>query len=280
LGPEEFRTGVIRHLKAHAWANATAADFWAALGKQTAAPMNTFIDQAGLPLITAELIAPNQVRLSQTRYLRYGIKAPDETWIVPVALRYSDGATTHVKTLLLDAQSKTFTLDAPKVAWVFPHADASGYYRWNLPQAQFVALAAKATDSLSTGERIAFLGNLGALLDAGVIHGNDYLDVLNRFSGETDPDVLGSLLTALGRVDGALGESDRPLFASYVRRPLSPVLDRIGYAPKPGEPQPLTILRPRLLVWVANIGKDPKAIAFAKEQSARILADPSSVDAS
>src|SRR5262249_17900545 len=124
LGPEEFRTGVIRHLKAHAWANATAADFWAALGKQTAAPMNTFIDQAGLPLITAELIAPNQVRLSQTRYLRYGIKAPDETWIVPVALRYSDGATTRVKTLLLDAQSKTFTLDAPKVAWVFPHADA------------------------------------------------------------------------------------------------------------------------------------------------------------
>ena len=280
LGPDEFRKGVIRHLKAHAWGNATAADFWASLGKQTAAPMNTFIDQAGLPLITAELVAPNQVKLSQVRYLHAGIKADPETWIVPVALRYSDGSTTKVKTLLLDAPSKTFTLDAPKVAWVFPHANASGYYRWNEPQAQFVTLASNATQALTPGERIAFLGNLGALLDAGALHGNGYLEVLNRFSSETDPDVLGSLLTAMNRVDAALSESDRPLFAAYVRRTLGPVLDRIGYAKKPGEPQPLTILRPRLIGWVANIGQDPKAIAWAKDQAAKYLADANSVDPS
>ena len=277
LGPEQFRAGVIKHLKAHAYGNATADDFWAALGKQTAAPMNTFIDQAGLPLITAELIAPNQVKLSQRRYLRAGISAPAETWIVPVALRYSDGTTTKVKTVLLDAPSKTFTLDAPKVAWIFPHADASGYYRWNLPQAQFVALASHATDALTPGERIAFLGNLGALLDAAVIHGNDYLGVLNHFSSETNPDVLGAVLSALGRVDGALAEADRPLFASYVRRTLSPVLDRIGYTPKDGEPQPLTILRPRLLTWVANIGHDEKAVAWAKDLAPKALADPPAV---
>jgi len=277
LGPEQFRAGVIKHLKAHAWGNATAADFWSALGKQTAAPMNTFIDQAGLPLITAELISPNEVKLSQVRYVRAGIKAPAETWIVPVALRYSDGTTTRTKTVLLDAPMNTFKLDAPKVDWVFPHADAAGYYRWNLPQAQFVTLASKATTALTPGERIAFLGNLGALLDAAVIHGNDYLDVLNHFSSETDPEVLGSVLTALGRVQGALSESDRPLFAAYVRRTLAPVLERIGYEPKAGEAQPLTILRPRLLTWVANIGGDPKAIAWAKEQSAKALADPSSV---
>jgi alanyl aminopeptidase len=277
LGPDQFRAGVIRHLKAHAWGNATAADFWAALGKQTAAPMNTFMDQSGLPLITAEVVAPNQVRLSQHRYLRAGIEAPAQTWIVPVALRYSDGSATRVKTVLLDAPSKTFTLDAPKVAWVFPHADASGYYRWNLPQAQFVTLASKATESLTPGERIAFLGNLGALLDAAVIHGNDYLDVIHRFSTETDPDVLGAVLSALGRVDAALSESDRPLFASYVRRTLSPVLERIGYTPKEGESQPVTILRPRLLIWVVDIGGDPKAVAWAKELAPKVVADPAAV---
>jgi cytosol alanyl aminopeptidase len=277
LGPEEFRKGVIRYLKAHEWGNAKAADFWAALGKQTAKPMDTFIDQAGLPLITAELVAPNQVKLSQVRYVRAGIKAPAQTWIIPVSLRYSDGTTTRVKTVLLDAPSNTFKLDAPKVEWVFPHADAVGYYRWNLPQAQFATLAAKATTSLSAGERIAFLGNLGALLDAAVIRGNDYLDVINRFSSETDPEVLGSVLTALNRVEGALTEADRPLFAAYVRRTISPVLERIGYTPKPGEPQPLTILRPRLFTWSANIGKDPKAIAFAKEMAPKVLADPSAI---
>ena len=280
LGPEEFRKGVIRHLKAHAWGNATAADFWASLGKQTAAPMNTFINQPGFPLITAQLVAPNQVKLSQVRYLRAGIKGDPETWIVPVALRYSDGKTTKVKTVLLDAASKTFTLDAPKVDWVFPHANASGYYRWNEPQEQFLTLAANATGSLTPAERITFLGNLTALLDAEVLHGNNYLDVLNRFSTETDPDVLGSVLTAMGRVNAALNESDSPLFAAYVRRTLAPVLDRIGYTAKPGEPQPLTILRPRLLGWVANIGEDPKTIAWAKEQAAKFLADPSSIDPS
>jgi alanyl aminopeptidase len=278
LGPDEFRKGVIRHLRAHAWGNATASDFWASLGKQTAAPMNTFIEQAGLPLITAEVIAPNQVKLSQTRYLRAGITAPAETWIVPVALRYSDGTKTATKTVLLDAPSKTFKLDAANVDWVFPHADAVGYYRWQLPPAQFTKLASAATSALTPSERIAFLGNAGALLDANVIHGDAYLDILSRFSGETDPDVLSSLLGSLGRVDQALTEADRPLFAAYARRTVTPILDRVGYTMKPGEPQALTNLRPRLLGWAGNIAKDPKVIAFAKEQTAKFLADASSVD--
>ena len=53
-------------------------------------------------------------------------------------------------------------------------------------------------------------------------------------------------VTALGRVQGVLSESDRPLFASYVRRTLSPVLERIGYTPQSGEAQPLTIVE-----WLA-----------------------------
>ena len=278
IGPEDFRQGVIRHLKAHAWGNATAADFWSALGKQTAAPMNTFIEQPGIPLITAELIAPNQVKLSQQRYLRAGIQAGAETWIVPVALRYSDGTKTAEKTVLLDATSKTFKLDAPKVAWIFPHADAVGYYRWQLPQAQFVTLASNAATSLTPGERISLLGNLGALLDASIIHADAYLDILNRFSNETDPEVLGSMLTALNRVNGALSDSDRPLFAGYVRRTIAPILERIGYQPKPGEAVALTTLRPRLLGLVANVGQDPKVLAFAREQAAKYMKDASSVD--
>ena len=279
LGPEEFRKGVQRHLKAHAWGNAVAADFWSALGKQTAAPMETFIAQSGLPLITASITGPNEITLAQTRYLHYGVKANAQTWIVPVALRYSDGEKTRVTTLLLDAPSKKFTLDAKKIAWLYPHADAVGYYRWSEPAAQFATISAKATDVLTPKERMAFLGNLSALLDAGVIHGNDYLETLQRFSGETDPQVLGSIMNALGKVRQALPESDRALFAKYVRRTLSPALERIGYARTQGEPQTVTILRPRLLATVANVGEDPKAIAFAKDLAAKYMQDPASVDA-
>ena len=280
LGPEQFRAGVIKHLQAHAWKNATAADFWSALGKQTAAPMNTFIDQPGLPLITAEIVGGNSVKLTQKRYLRHGGKADAQTWIVPVSLRYSDGKESKTKTVLLDAPSKTFPLGTDKLAWVFPHADARGYYRWAEPSAQFVKLASHATEVLTPNERIAFLGNLSALLDAGVIRGNDFLEVLNRFSTETDPQVLGSVMGGMAKVGNALEESDRPMFASYVRRTLAPALERIGYERKPGEPQTIAILRPQLLVWVANLGQDPKAIAFGKEEAKKLMADPSSVDPS
>ncbi|MFZ2492679.1 MAG: M1 family metallopeptidase [Thermoanaerobaculia bacterium] len=280
LGPEQFRAGVNRHLAAHAWGNASATDFWNAIGKQTAAPMDTFIAQPGLPLITAEVVAPDKVKLTQSRYLRHGVKADAQSWIVPVALRYSDGETVAQKTVLLDRPSKTFTLDGAKIGWVFPHANGVGYYRWRVPPEQFVELAGHASEGLSPSERIVFVGNLGALLDAGVIHGNEYLDVLQRFSNETDPEVLSALTNALVRVEMALGDDERPLFGAYVRKTVMPVLERIGYERKPGETQTLTMLRPRLLAWTGNLGADPKVIAFAKERAAKFLADPATVDPS
>ncbi|HYO79061.1 MAG TPA: M1 family metallopeptidase, partial [Thermoanaerobaculia bacterium] len=144
LGPERFQAGIRRHLQRHAWSNATASDFWSSLGTEVATPMETFIDQAGVPLVQVELVPPNRVRLTQSRYLRHGVTAAAQRWIVPVALRYSDGKSLRTQTVLLDAAAKTFTLDAKKVAWVFPHADAAGYYRWRVPPAAFVTLASHA----------------------------------------------------------------------------------------------------------------------------------------
>ncbi|MFY9824152.1 MAG: M1 family metallopeptidase, partial [Thermoanaerobaculia bacterium] len=59
LGPEVFRKGVLDHLRAHAWGNAVAADFWAALErasgrKDVAATLAGFLDQPGLPLVQVE----------------------------------------------------------------------------------------------------------------------------------------------------------------------------------------------------------------------------------
>ncbi|HEX8152506.1 MAG TPA: M1 family metallopeptidase, partial [Thermoanaerobaculia bacterium] len=108
VGPEEFRKGVQRHMAKHAWGNATATDFYESISKSIVKPMATFIDQPGVPLISAELTGANEVKLTQSRYLRYGSKAEAETWIVPVALRYSDGKQTRTKTVLLDAPTKTF----------------------------------------------------------------------------------------------------------------------------------------------------------------------------
>src|SRR5262249_20565158 len=73
LGEETFRAAVRRSLSAHAWANASAGDFLAALdaaaGRDVAGPLRSFIDQPGLPLVSATLdcsVSP-RLRLRQER---------------------------------------------------------------------------------------------------------------------------------------------------------------------------------------------------------------------
>ena len=70
IGPEVFRKGIRDYLAAHAWGNATAADLWSALskasGKDVGKPMATFLDQPGVPLVSATLVDDGKsVRLAR-----------------------------------------------------------------------------------------------------------------------------------------------------------------------------------------------------------------------
>ena len=281
IGPEKFRQGVLDHLKANAWGNANATEFFASLGKHapqgTTAAMETFIVQPGVPLVTAELVGANEVRLTQTRFST-GEAAP-QTWRIPVILRYSDGSAVRTAPVLLDAPSKTVKLDATRVTWLFPHANASGYYRWRIPEEAMTSLAARAVDVLTPRERLAFVGNLGALFRTGTIRGGPYLDLLGRFAGDPEPQVVAATLGALNTIRStfAASEETRPLFAAYVRRTLAPALDRIGFTPKDGEPHAVTVLRPDLLTWLAVEAGDERVWQFVREQLPKYLENPASV---
>src|SRR5882762_9213820 len=82
LGPETFRAGVIAYLKEHEWGNAVGSDLWDALskasGKDASAAMSTFLDQEGVPLVTASVLPDGRVKLSQKRFLGDGITPPPE----------------------------------------------------------------------------------------------------------------------------------------------------------------------------------------------------------
>jgi alanyl aminopeptidase len=277
IGPEKFREGVLAHLKANAWGNANAAEFFATIAKHapagTAEAMETFIEQPGIPLVTVERTGPNSVRLTQKRFSTSEAKAL--TWTIPVTLRYPGGT----KAVLLDAPSKTVTLDVPRAEWIYPHANAAGYYRWQMSADELTALARHATEVLEPRERLAFIGNLGALFRAGTLHGDAYLDLLGNFAGDPDAHVAGTLLGALANVRQIfITEENRPRFAAYLRRTLGPILDRIGMTPRPGESHAVATLRPDLLAWLAEYGGDERVWAFVGEQVPKYLQDPKSVD--
>jgi len=276
VGREKFRQGVLDYLKANAWGNGNESEFFAALSKHApkgfAPAMESFLNQPGIPLVTVEQTGPNELRLTQSRFSTS--EAPPETWQIPVSIRYAGGTTS----VLLDAPSKTVKLDS-KTAWVFPHANAFGYYRWKMPLDATSKLAEQSASVLTPAERLALAGNLAALFRNGTIHGDAFLGLFAHLTIDPDPNVLSALLGDLDLIHNAF-ESDatHALLSAYVRKTFGPALDRVGFEPKAGEPQTLTIVRPQLVRTLALYGDDERVWSFVRERLPKFLADPSTLN--
>jgi len=284
VGPENFRKGINQYLKDHEWRNAVAADLWNALskaaGQDVAGTLATFLDQPGVPLVTVESVEGNRVRLSQRRFANQGVSLPAETWRVPVALKYEAGGAVKTKVVMLANATETVTLDGAP-SWVHPNADERGYYRWSVPAAVRRAIAEGGPRTMNVRERVGFLGNASALLDAGALKGDEFLELLVPFAGDADAEVVSAVVGALNRVKNAFvtPQIETP-FAAYVRRVLGPALERIGIERKAGEAEAVSLLRPQLLMWLGRDGRDPAVLAHANKVAAAYLADPASVDPS
>jgi len=286
LGPDVFRAGVRDYLHAHEWGNATASDLWGALskaaGKDVGRVMSSFLDQPGVPLVSAELLSGGKaVRLTQRRFAKAGEAAPPTLWQIPVTLKYTDGAAFNTRTVLLTARTQEFKLDVanPPVVSFHPDAGERGYYRWSVARPLLTTMAEQAGRRMDPRERVGFVGNLSGLLDAGELRGADYLRLLGLFAADPDPDVVSATVMALAKVRTAFVTSDlRTAFATYLQRSLGRALERIGPAAQPGEPASTAALREVLVSWLGTWGEDPRVKAYVKELASAYLADPSRVD--
>ncbi len=287
LGRETFRKGVLRYLDDHAWGNARAADLWSALSgasrQDVAGLLASFLDQPGVPLLRVETLPRGKVRVSQKRFLLQGTSDPrNSRWRIPVILRYSDDRGVHEKTVLLAEPTAIVRLGSRgSPTWVHPNAGERGYYRWIVPGPQLERLASISPSHLAPRERVGLVLNLGALVESGELHGDALLRLTERFASDPEPEVVSAVISTLGDVKAAFVPlSLRTPFASYVRATLGPSLDRIGWTRNEGEPERVTALRPQLLSWLAEDGRDPRARDVAKAIAASYLESPTSVDPS
>jgi alanyl aminopeptidase len=131
-------------------------------------------------------------------------------------------------------------------------------------------------------ERLGFLGNLTALLDAGIVRGPAYLEIVGRFRDDSDPLVVGALVDALEKIRDtffAPEEGDRT-FSGYVRATLAPALERFGRARAAGEDPVVSSLRPALFEWLGRYGRDASILDHAEGLARSYRANPASVDPS
>jgi len=140
LGEKQFQAGVRRYLVAHAQGNATGEDFLAALeaegGPGVAQSFATFLDQAGAPVVSAELRCadpgPARLAVSQKRFLPTGSQGSEaQLWQIPMCIRWSTGGKEDRLCRVVTAETAEIELPASARCpdWLLANDGEAGYYR-------------------------------------------------------------------------------------------------------------------------------------------------------
>jgi aminopeptidase N len=271
LGRERFRGAIREYLTAHADGNATTEDLLAALDRvdpSVGPSFRTFIDQPGVPRVTAELSCEQgqaQLALRQERALPEGSRARrDLLWRLPVCVRL-EGRDAPLCTTL-ETPSQTVPVSGRCPRWVHPNAGATGYYRWLLPQTGLDELVGSGWTALSRAERISAADAVVSAAKDAVLPVDRALALLPRFTRDAEPGVT---MSAVALLDHAwkrwASPDDRPLLEARIRALLRPALDRLGFTPRSGESTRQARLRQHLVETLALHAGDRQILSRAAQ---------------
>lgn len=284
LGPDKFQTAVRKYLAAHAHGIATTADFLAALtaegGPEVGKVLSSFLDQTGAPLIGVEMTCAKdqapRLALTQQRFTTIGQAAAEQTWSVPVCVKFDGGRACKVMS------SASETLELPTKAcprWLLANAGELGYYRVDYKGELLQKLLAAAPKELSLPERIGVYGDLAALVDADKLPITTMLELAPKLATEQARQLVSVATTYAGYLDDDYtAKKLRPNRARFVRKLFGDRARKVGFAAVKGESEDIRQLRGSLISWVAITGEDPQLIATAKQLANKWLADPKAID--
>jgi aminopeptidase N len=230
MGDTKFRDGVRGYMAAHRYGNASSAEFFAAMAQASGDPrilpaMQSFTDQQGVPLVT--FTGTNgQYTVTQSRYVRLGTQAPEQKWGVPLCVRRGDARVCQ----LLDTVSGTVQVGGTGA--LIPNAGGTGYYRFELPKAEWDGLIAQSA-SLTGGEGLALADSLRASFLAGRASATQLAALArvmskNPDSYAADAATLGmQSLASADMLDAKATEAYRAFMGTIFR----PQLDALGFDP-------------------------------------------------
>jgi aminopeptidase N len=299
VGPDVFQKGANAYLEKHAYANATAEDFWNQMAATSEKPidgiMAGFTQQSGAPLVTLvktecgvkvvqsgrhkKKVPITQVTLAQQRYFADAAKltaGSQEIWQIPVSLR-PEGAKDATYVLLAQRQQ---TFELPGCApWVYANAGGRGYYRSAYDAPTLAKISSELETGFSPEERIHFLGDEWAMVRVGRLSIGDYLDALEKMKAERTRALVAVMTDWFGDIhDTVASASDRAAFEKWVRDFLRPLATELGETPIPGESDDRRGLRSDVFATLATYGRDPQLLAKSHLLIEQYMRDPNSVE--
>ncbi len=279
LGKEKFRDGVRRYMAGHAWGNATAEDFFAALAATDDAllpALRGFVERPGVPVLDVALdctTAP-RLELSQRRFEPAGVAAgAPANWVFPACFDIADGpGRREVCTLVSEARQ---SLPLPVTAcpqWAVANRSGIGYFLPRLSPALYAAIpAAKA--ALTPADYLAMLGDVALLAESAALSYAVALPLAAAQADSTSARVARRALNLAAVPEEMVAPENQASYAAWVRRLFGERAQALGWLPQPGENADTMRLRQDLLPMVALRGEDAALAGEARQLAQRWLAD-------
>ena len=282
LGAEAFRNGIRSYLRRHEYANAETTDLWDALEGSTSQPvralMDTWIFQAGYPLISVERDARSLI-VSQKmfRYLQED-DSPARNWHVPIFLRLGAKQEEAIdQTVLLT--SPQLRIDLPDhTDWVVVNAGGHGFYRVRYDADLMDALRRGLQGKLGPVERFNLINDAWATTLAGLTSLSDYLSLFDLLKDETDINVWTALIISCHHLHRVFDDKQERALQERLRPVLLPALERLGWSPKEGESELESQLRGDLVAALGTLAEDKASQERVRGLYARYERDAGAVD--
>ncbi len=262
MGDDKFRDGVRRYMAAHKYGNATSTEFFAALADAAGDPrivpaMQSFTDQQGVPLLSFTRAGKGAWQVSQSRYDRLGATPPATRWGVPLCLRALGSAQQQCQLLTEDNARLTVAANGPFI----PNAGGTGYYRFELPTADWDALIAKAA-SLPGAEALALDDSLYASFLAGRAAARQLVASARQLARNPDSYASDAGIDSLQAFysNGIMDEAGKAGYRRFLTGLLAPRLKQLGFDPKvgvyAGEDPEISLHRQQIVSRMAGTARD------------------------
>jgi alanyl aminopeptidase len=285
VGEDVFRTGVRAYMAAHAFGNATYADFVDAIGKAAGHDVHplfdSFILQSGVPLVSFELScngAP-KLQLAQERYKPLGSEIdPKRTWHVPICVRWGVGGDTGHDCGQLDEATGELALSAKTCPeWVFPNEAGVGYYRMR-PKKDLLDKLLGSLGKLSLAERVGLVGDVNALVASGEVKKGVALELVEKLAKDQSRHIVDASIDIVASIDELVPDAQRPRYERFIAKSYRARAVELGWQTRKGDSDDTKQLRPHVLALVAGAGNDPELVKQGTELAWKWLDDHKAVD--
>jgi alanyl aminopeptidase len=267
LGETTYREAMREYLAKHAFGSGSSDDLIATIAKvsgkgvRVTAGMRSFLDQPGLPLVSTNLhCAGNQatLALSQARYLPFGVVSDGKPqWTLPVCVRLVRGEKSTKQCFLLEQPSQEFPIEGRCPDTYLPNADASGYYRFTMADADFSALRPHVTTLMPT-EQMIYADAVSSAFVRGTLAPGAVLDAMPGLSISELPQVATALVGQLAWIREYLAtDATRPALDAFAAAQFAPHLASLGLDRRPNDTDMTSELRARLVNVLAMVAHEP-----------------------